>query len=82
MPGIPEIKGKISGIINDNATKGCSVTYTDVSAADAQAYMDGLKAKGFGDGMESSTSDGLPFTVRTAKAKPLCSPINTSNKKD
>ncbi|MDP4153765.1 MAG: hypothetical protein Q8865_10090 [Bacillota bacterium] len=80
MPGIPEMKGKISGIINDNSTGGCSVTYSDVSASDAQAYRDSLKAKGYGNGLESADNDGLLFSGTNSSGEGVMFTYNTSSK--
>lgn len=56
MGGLPELKGKVTSVIEAGGT--CYVSLEGVSEADVKAYIEGLKDMGYGDGSEYSDDDG------------------------
>lgn len=66
MGDLPEPKGKITAVMSDAATKGCSIAYSDMEFEDAKKYVEALKKQGYDNGMEAVDADGVIFGGKKA----------------
>lgn len=59
MGSLPEIKGKITGVLNDEKTQTCSVVFTEMTLDDAKEYIETMKKLGYTNGATISSSEAL-----------------------
>jgi len=61
MGDLPQPKGKITAVLSDDKSKGCTVGYSGCELKDAQDYVNALKKLGYGNGTELTDKDGMMF---------------------
>lgn len=62
MGNLPQMKGKVTAVINSDQTHECAVTVSGCTKDDATAYVAQLKSLGYGNGMDMADSNGYLFT--------------------
>ncbi len=80
MKGLNEPKGKITGVMKDDKTGQCSVTYTEMKSEDAQTYVNSLKALGYSGGMNLVDKDGIMFSGTGSNGEELLFTYNVTAK--
>lgn len=59
MGSLPEIKGKITGVLRDEKTQNCSIVFSEMTLEDAKEYIENMKKLGYSNGMTFSDSETL-----------------------
>lgn len=62
MGDLPIPKANVTGIIKDNSNKGCTVSLTDFSIEDANAYLEKLKSLGYEDGFTMEDKEMMMYS--------------------
>lgn len=59
MANLPQPTGKITAVLKDDSTKGCTVAFSGMTKEEAQAYVAKIKALGYSNGMEMADEDSI-----------------------
>jgi hypothetical protein len=59
MANLPEPKGKVTAVINDESTGSCTIAFAEMSKEDAMAYVDKIKELGYTNGLNVADGESI-----------------------
>ncbi|HYE83236.1 MAG TPA: hypothetical protein VEG39_13855 [Clostridia bacterium] len=80
MGDMPKPEGKITFIMKDDETKGCTVTVSELETDNAKQYVEELKKMGYKETMRTENEDGILFMGGTDKGEIVNFAYNYSDK--
>lgn len=80
MVGLPQPKGKITGVLKDDGTKACTVALNEMGEQDAKDYSASLKTLGYENGMDFSDAESIMFTGTGKDGATIMFAYNTTAK--
>lgn len=66
MGDLPELKGKILGVLKGSVTEGCTVVMSEISIDAIKAYAEKLEGLGYKNGLGFSDTEGLGFSGKNS----------------
>jgi len=59
MAGLPAPQGKITGVLSDDSTGQCTVTFNEMTQQDAESYAAKIKEMGYTNGLNFADADSI-----------------------
>lgn len=80
MGDLPEPKAKITTVMSDDKTKGCTIAYSSMGLDDAKKYIENLLKLGYKDGLSSTDKDAILHSGQKADGSTVFFTYNITSK--